>query len=69
MLIFRDFHVTTTVAIPVNTLVKEFLQNRFGYVQIKPNFACNRFGFEWDWFLADVVQIKKAAVCQVFGIR
>jgi hypothetical protein len=68
MLVFRDFSITTTVSIPLWGQYKKLLQNRFGYVQIEPNFSRNQFGIGWDWLLADVVQIQEAAVRKVLCV-
>ena len=68
MLILGNFDMTTIVEIPCFGTFKEFLQNRFGYVQIQPNFSRNRFGIEWDFLLAHVVEIKQASVRQILGI-
>jgi hypothetical protein len=68
MLILRNLNMTTIVEIPCFGTFKEFVQNRFGYVQIKTNLAGNRFSIEWDFFLTHVVQVKQASVRQVLSI-
>ena len=68
MLIFSDFSITTTIAIPIFGMFKKLPQNRFGYVQIEPDFAGNQFGIEWDWLLAHVVQIEQAAIGKILSI-
>jgi hypothetical protein len=61
--------MATTIKVPCFGTFKELIQNRFGYVQIQTDFSGNRFGFEWDFFFAHVVQIQQTAVGQIFRIR
>jgi hypothetical protein len=69
MLILGNFDMATIVEIPCFGTFKKFIQNRFGYVQIKANLSRNRFGIEWDFLLAHVVEVKQASVRQVLSIR